>query len=460
MKETVIRVEDQPLPRPVDDGSLEWAPGVGVGLPDRVRDASVSVSAALIATAVRNGAAGAMVATTRILLAFNALAFSRQVVVAMVNRGSAAEAGQLCCVAVEGGNSDIVVRLSIELLVSGFTREAAAVAAAFYAAARMRWASADPVAQLLSQAIVAAVRAEHAEQVADVTDQLVEGSQNELVLDIMRAMVAEGHGQEAGEISVAALKLGKADVLSQITHELGGAGEVGVLTSVGVNAAVAGAKAAADSLMEATTHLAGCQPAGKSPAPSENGKGLPPESWSEYFRGLPYKLRGGLDTALPIPDVHELFWSFVGAFVSIMAISLLNHFAGVEEQIVYLVGSFGASAVLLFAVTESKLAQPRNFVGGQILGALVGLGIRHAIHVPWVASPLAMALSLTGMQLTSTTHPPGGATALIIAASASIPKWAGFSYVVGVAGGCAIMLAVALITNNLAPRRRYPTFWW
>uniref|UniRef100_A0A1D2A0B0 HPP transmembrane region domain-containing protein n=1 Tax=Auxenochlorella protothecoides TaxID=3075 RepID=A0A1D2A0B0_AUXPR len=224
-------------------------------------------------------------------------------------------------------------------------------------------------------------------------------------------------------------------------------------------------------------------PAGKSPAPSENGKGLPPESWSEYFRGLPYKLRGGLDTALPIPDVHELFWSFVGAFVSIMAISLLNHFAGVEEQIVYLVGSFGASAVLLFAVTESKLAQPRNFVGGQILGALVGLGIRHAIHVPWVASPLAMALSLTGMQLTSTTHPPeessaqsaslpaqahpslphiisGGATALIIAASASIPKWAGFSYVVGVAGGCAIMLAVALITNNLAPRRRYPTFWW
>ncbi|KAL6778103.1 hypothetical protein ACKKBG_A16935 [Auxenochlorella protothecoides x Auxenochlorella symbiontica] len=101
-------------------------------------------------------------------------------------------------------------------------------------------------------------------------------------------------------------------------------------------------------------------PAGKSPAPSENGKGLPPGSWSEYFRGLPYKLRGGLDTALPIPDVHELFWSFVGAFVSIMAISLLNHFAGVEEQIVYLVGSFGASAVLLFAVTESKLAQPRN----------------------------------------------------------------------------------------------------
>lgn len=140
-------------------------------------------------------------------------------------------------------------------------------------------------------------------------------------------------------------------------------------------------------------------------------------------------------------------------------------------------------------------------MGGQILGSLVGLGLRHAIHVPWVVSPLAMALALTVMQLTSTTHPPGlkvescafydcfwtnslensslsfhcvhhlticclfiaqtgGATALIIASMDEIPRWAGFSYVAGVAGGCAVMLAVALIVNNLSPHRRYPTFWW
>lgn len=90
----------------------------------------------------------------------------------------------------------------------------------------------------------------------------------------------------------------------------------------------------------------------------------------------------------------------------------------------------------------------------------MGLGLRHAIHIPWVVSPLAMALSLTVMQLTSTTHPPGGATALIIASMEEIPRWAGFSYVAGVAGGCALMLPVALIVNNLSPHRRYPTFWW
>lgn len=67
-----------------------------------------------------------------------------------------------------------------------------------------------------------------------------------------------------------------------------------------------------------------------------------------------------MDKRLPIPDLRELFWTFVGAFLSILAISAVNHFQGLDEHILYLVGSFGASAVLLFGVTESKLAQPRN----------------------------------------------------------------------------------------------------
>ena len=215
----------------------------------------------------------------------------------------------------------------------------------------------------------------------------------------------------------------------------------------------------------------------------ELGRGLRNNRPSPLFAG-------GLDKRLPTPGLWELVWTFAGSYLSILAISALNRFVGEEKGILFLVGSFGASAVLLFGVTESKLAQPRNvcatlccdwkcattrtrypchsfplapssqFVGGQILSSLVGLGLRHAIHIPWVVSPLAMALSLTAMQLTSTTHPPGGATALIIASMEKIPRWAGFSYVAGVAGGCALMLPVALIVNNLSPHRRYPTFWW
>lgn len=64
-----------------------------------------------------------------------------------------------------------------------------------------------------------------------------------------------------------------------------------------------------------------------------------------------------------------------------------------------------------------------------------------------------MSLALLVMQLTSTTHPPGGATALIIASATELPRWHGFSYVVTVAWGSAVMLLVALIWNNLNPKR-------
>ena len=45
------------------------------------------------------------------------------------------------------------------------------------------------------------------------------------------------------------------------------------------------------------------------------------------------------------------------------------------------------------------------------------------IHQPWIASPVAMSLALLAMQLTATTHPPGGATALIAASFETLPKW-------------------------------------
>ena len=53
------------------------------------------------------------------------------------------------------------------------------------------------------------------------------------------------------------------------------------------------------------------------------------------------------------------------------------------------------------------MAQPRNFLGGQMLSALVGITTRVAIPLAWVAGPVGMSLSLVAMQLTATTHPPG-----------------------------------------------------
>ncbi|KAI7844992.1 hypothetical protein COHA_001358 [Chlorella ohadii] len=183
-------------------------------------------------------------------------------------------------------------------------------------------------------------------------------------------------------------------------------------------------------------------------------------SWAAYWGSLPKKLKGGLDTRLPIPSFRDIFWSWLGAFLGILAVCAMNQWVTPEIDIAFVVGSFGASAVLVFALLESKMSQPRNFLGGQMLSAVVGITTRVIIHQTWIAGPVGMSLALVVMQLTATTHPPGGATALIAATLPTLPKWHGYSYLVTISVGSCIMQIIALIVNNLDPKRRYPTYWY
>lgn len=173
------------------------------------------------------------------------------------------------------------------------------------------------------------------------------------------------------------------------------------------------------------------------------------------------KWRGGMDTSLPRPPPLELFFSWLGAFCGILLVAGLNQLLTPQVNLPLLVASFGASAVLIFGVTESKMAQPRNFIGGQVISALVGCSIRAAFHnLVWLSTAIGMSLALLAMQLTCTTHPPGGATALIAASAHHLGPWRGFQFVLTVFFGSLGMLVVALVVNNLSPQRRYPTFWW
>ena len=72
-----------------------------------------------------------------------------------------------------------------------------------------------------------------------------------------------------------------------------------------------------------------------------------------------------------------------------------------------------------------------------------------------------MAVSIAVMHATRTLHPPGGATALIAVISGPQVTNLGYLYaLIPVGAGALVMMAVALLVNNLAPRRRYPEFWW
>jgi CBS-domain-containing membrane protein len=133
-----------------------------------------------------------------------------------------------------------------------------------------------------------------------------------------------------------------------------------------------------------------------------------------------------------------------------------------KTDLVLIIGSFGASAVLIYGAIKSPLAQPRNLIGGHIISACIGVSVWKLLFFqPWLAAALAVSVSVAVMHLTKTLHPPGGATALIAVIGGPKIHALGYFYVLmPVAAGVLLMLAVALLVNNLAPRRRYPEYWY
>ena len=151
-------------------------------------------------------------------------------------------------------------------------------------------------------------------------------------------------------------------------------------------------------------------------------------------------------------------WTFLGGFAGIAAIGLIMETQFGERDNVFLIGSFGASAVLIYGSTNSPLAQPRNLVLGHLISALVGVTVFKLIPGNlWLSSALAVSISIVLMQITKSLHPPGGATALIANIGSEKIKALGYCYVLSpVMSGVLVLLVIALIVNNIPKNRNYP----
>lgn len=160
----------------------------------------------------------------------------------------------------------------------------------------------------------------------------------------------------------------------------------------------------------------------------------------------------------PVTSRIQILWSWIGAFIGIASVSMITQFALEGTSLTLVIGSFGASAVLIYGAEDSPLAQPRNLIGGHILSAIVGVTAFQLLPDQlWLAGPLAVATAIALMQFTCTLHPPGGATALIAVIGGENIHQLGYTYALfPVATGALLMLLIALAVNKLAPGRTYP----
>ncbi len=176
----------------------------------------------------------------------------------------------------------------------------------------------------------------------------------------------------------------------------------------------------------------------------------------DYFK----KMRGTTKSP-PVVSFFEIMWSWVGAFFGIASVALINDSFLEGTDLVMIIGSFGASAVLIYGAIRSPLAQPRNLMGGHVFSAIIGVTCYKIFHPNmWLAASVAVATAIAVMHATKTLHPPGGATALIAVIGSQKIHNLGYLYVIMPAGlGALIMLVVALLVNNIPKSRRYPEFW-
>ena len=172
------------------------------------------------------------------------------------------------------------------------------------------------------------------------------------------------------------------------------------------------------------------------------------------------KMRGN---GQPPPRVSlaEVCWSWIGSFAGVAGVALLHYHLFNQMDLILLIGSFGATAVLIYGAIRSPLAQPRNVLGGHILSACIGVTAYQWFGAyPWLAAAVAVSTSIALMHLTRTLHPPGGATALIAVIGGESVHKLGYLYVVMPAAlGAFVMVAIALVINNIPKNRRYPEFW-
>lgn len=153
----------------------------------------------------------------------------------------------------------------------------------------------------------------------------------------------------------------------------------------------------------------------------------------------------------------ERFRACCGALIGILLTGLVCRLAlGTTSELPLLLAPMGASAVLLFALPSSPLAQPWSIVAGNTVSAFVGVACAQWITEPTAAAALAVAASIAAMFALRCLHPPGGAIALTAVLGGPAIQSAGFGFVLSPVALNSVLLLLAALAFNNATRRRYP----
>lgn len=163
------------------------------------------------------------------------------------------------------------------------------------------------------------------------------------------------------------------------------------------------------------------------------------------------KLSGDHAPLPPKSDPKLIILAGLGGTLAIGIVALLAQ--SLETALV--LGSFGASCVLVFGFPDSPFSQPRNVIAGHFLSSLIGLICLTFLGPHWWSVAIAAGLAISTMMWTRTVHPPAGSNPVIVFLTQ--PSWS--FLVLPTLAGSLILVLIALIYLNATRPARYPKYW-
>jgi CBS-domain-containing membrane protein len=163
------------------------------------------------------------------------------------------------------------------------------------------------------------------------------------------------------------------------------------------------------------------------------------------------KFRGDGAPLPPMPSFKSVALAWAGGVLAIAAVSEMTNLLSTP----LVLGSFGATCVLVFGYPDVPFSQPRNVICGHFLSSLIGVIFLIVCGPHWWAAGLATGTAIAVMMLTRTVHPPAGSNPVIVFLTQ--PSWSFLLY--PTLAGALIIAALALFYNNLTRPSSYPKYW-
>ena len=176
----------------------------------------------------------------------------------------------------------------------------------------------------------------------------------------------------------------------------------------------------------------------------------------------------GQKSVPPLASNQHIKVAGLQSFIGISSLALL-HYYQVLPLNAMLIGSFGASAALIYGGPQLPVSQPYNVIVGHAISSFIGVSCYHlftlfnldtTITSVLIASA-SVSLSIMAMLRTKSFHPPSAGNGIIYLMASSAIHDLNYLFVLQPCIlGASILCTIGYLGNNILTKQKYPTYWW